>query len=98
MPVPEDLQLDLGTRVARVPPVLSTEVEGEVVMMDMESGLYYGLDAVGSDIWRRLETPATVADLAAALSGTYAADPGAIGRDLSAFLLRMAEHGLVKLG
>lgn len=77
--------------------MLSTEVDGEVVMMDMENGLYFGLDAVGTDIWRRLEQPMTVAQLVTGLSATYAADAGIIERDVSALLLRMAEHGLVEL-
>ncbi len=87
-----------NARIVRRPPVLSTEVEGEVVMMDMENGLYYGLDAIGTDIWQRLEEPMTVGELVAGLSQSYAADREIIERDVSALLLRMAEHGLIDIG
>jgi hypothetical protein len=78
--------------------VLSTEVEGEVVMMDMENGLYFGLDAIGTDIWNRLERPMTLAELTAVLAEDYAADVETIAQDVSALLRDMAENGLVEIG
>lgn len=90
-------QISPETHIRRRPPVLSTEVEGEAVMMDMEQGLYFGLDEIGTDIWRRLEEPVTVGELVADLSQSYAADSDIIERDVSALLVRMAEHGLIDI-
>ncbi|WP_428249789.1 PqqD family protein [Ferrovibrio sp.] len=92
-----NLQISQKARIRRRPPVLSTEVEGVVVMMDMENGLYFGLDEIGTDIWQRLEAPMTVGELVAGLSQSYAADNNIIERDVLALLLNMAKHGLVDI-
>lgn len=89
--------LDRSSRICRRPTVLATEVEGEVVMMDMENGLYFGLDAIGTDIWRRLETPMSVAELAAILRKEYAADTETIEHDVLVLISQMAERGLVEV-
>ena len=45
------------TIISRSPSVITAEVDGEVVMMSIEQGQYFGLDDIGSDIWKRLEQP-----------------------------------------
>lgn len=93
----ENFQISQDTHIRRRPPVLSTEVEDLVVMMDMENGLYFGLDEIGTDIWRQLATPITVRELVADLSQRYAADRDIIERDVEKLLLSMAEHGLIDI-
>ena len=39
---------------------VSAEIDGEVVALDVNTGICYGLDPIGSNIWRLLETPRTV--------------------------------------
>jgi len=59
---------------------LSTEVDGEAVLIGIETGRYYGLDAVGTAIWNRIEQPCRFDALCAGLSeefeGDLAADVG----------------------
>lgn len=85
----------LTSRVQRSLSPLCTEIDGEIVMMDVDSGSYFNLDAIGSDIWRRLEQPVTVADLCDGLAADYAADLETIRRDVLALLGQMTEKGLV---
>jgi hypothetical protein len=42
-----------ATIVSRGPSVLTAEVDGEIVMMSIKQGRYFGLDDIGSDIWKR---------------------------------------------
>lgn len=83
------------TRLQRVDIALTTEVGGELVMMDPDKGLYFGLDPIGTDIWHRLATAVVVADLVADLARDYQASPAEVERDVLDLLSRMAEHGLV---
>lgn len=76
---------------------LNADVDGETVLMSVERGRYYGLDAIGADIWRRLETPTRVAALCAALSEAYDGDPAVIERDVLALLQRLLEEGLIEV-
>lgn len=77
--------------------VLSTEVDGEVLMMDVDSGNYYGLDAIGSEIWRRLATPTEVAALCGQLEEEFDAPAAVIRRDVLALLDRLLEKKLIRV-
>lgn len=64
--------------------------------MDVEKGLYFGLDTIASDVWSRLQTPVTVTELAQDLSRTYAADVDVIEADVIPLLREMVAQGLVE--
>lgn len=97
MPPQRTAPLDRTTRVRRTTEVLATEVDGEMVMMDIDKGLYFGLDPVGTTVWNRLDTPATAAELAGGLALEYDADADTIERDVLALLTSLAEQGLVEV-
>jgi hypothetical protein len=86
-----------STIISRSPSVLTAEVGGEVVMMSIEQGHYFGLDDIGSDIWKRLDTPCTFADLVDRLAADYDADRASIAADVRALLESMAERDVVRL-
>lgn len=85
------------TTILRSTGVLAAEVDGEIVMMSIELGRYYGLDDIGSDIWKRIEQPCSFGALVDALTAEYDADRGTIATDVAALLARMAEQGVVRL-
>jgi hypothetical protein len=86
-----------ATMISRSPSVLTAEVDGEVVMMSIEQGRYFGLDDIGSDIWKRLDTPCSFAELIDRLATDYDADRATIAADVRALLGRMAEQDVVRL-
>jgi hypothetical protein len=86
-----------STVISRSPAVLTAEVDGEVVMMSIEQGQYFGLDDIGSDIWRRLDPPCAFADLIDRLAADYDADRASIAADVRTLLARMAAHDVVRL-
>jgi Coenzyme PQQ synthesis protein D (PqqD) len=86
-----------STIVSRSPSVLTAEIDGEVVMMSIEQGQYFGLDDIGSDVWRRLEQPCTFADLIDRLAADYDADRASIAADVRALLESMAARDVVRL-
>lgn len=88
--------LEPTTVVAQQTDTVAADIAGEIVVMDVDQGKYFGLDDIGSDIWRRLETPMSVATLCAALEADYAADPETIRTDVIALLQSLIERGLVE--
>lgn len=76
--------------------LLEADIGGEVVLMSIERSKYFGLDEIGSDIWRAIEQPTTVLDLCAQLVRRYDGDPDVIYRDVVALLQRLAEHDLLE--
>lgn len=89
--------LDRTTRVRRTTEVLATEVDGEMVMMDIDKGLYFGLDPVGTAVWKRLDEPTTAAELVDGLVLEYDADAATIERDVLALLTSLTEQGLLEI-
>lgn len=86
-----------ATVVSRSPSVLTAEVDGEIVMMSIERGRYFGLDDIGSDIWKRIEPPCSFAALVDRLAADYDADRATIAADVHALLGRMVAQDVVKL-
>lgn len=87
--------ITLESVVRRSSDVIASQVENELVMMDIDRGMYYALNAVGADIWERLAEPQTVADLCAQLQRVYAVDRATCEADVLAVLNEMAGNGLL---
>jgi hypothetical protein len=51
--------------------VVQSKIDDEVVMMDIESGFYFGLNSVASIIWELLKDGKTVDELAEYLITEY---------------------------
>jgi len=69
----------------------------EVVILDLASSSYLGLDDVGAAVWGALAEPCTVGELEARLSAVYQVDPAELSRDLRSFLTDLVDRGLVVL-
>lgn len=74
---------------------MSTELDGETVILDLASGTYSGLDAVGTFIWNQLEQPSTIAALGEAILGKYDVSEAQCLADLLDFLRVLADNGLI---
>lgn len=84
------------TRLCRCSDIATAEVDGEAVIMSIEQGRYYGLDDIGSDIWRRLERPVTVGELLDVLSEYYDADRSTLERDTVKLLGELLQQNLIE--
>ena len=90
-------ELDESSVVVRSSTVLDADIDGELVMMSIERGEYYGLDAIGSDIWGLLEKPLAVKDLCSRLEESYDVGPEDCRRDVVAFLETLLADGSLEL-
>jgi hypothetical protein len=75
--------------------VVTAELDDEAVLLNVDTGLYFGLDAVGAEVWKLLEQGATEHDMGEHVLSEFDADPSQIQLDLSVFLGQLVEHGLV---
>lgn len=85
------------TIIIRSPDALTTKVDGELVMMDVDSGRYFNLDSIGTVIWERLAAPIRFEDLCRDIHLRYSAPLETIGVDVSALLSQMLDHKLVRI-
>jgi hypothetical protein len=70
------------------------ELSGEAVILDLASGTYFGLNAVGARIWRLIEQHGQLKIVLDQLCGEYDASPDELERDLLALVARLAEARL----
>jgi hypothetical protein len=75
--------------------VIFRELEEEGVLLDLASGRYFGLNLVGTRIWRLLAAGATPDAIAAALADEFDAPADQIGRDVEELLAELTACGLV---
>jgi Coenzyme PQQ synthesis protein D (PqqD) len=63
--------LSLADLVVRSDGVIESEVDGEVVALDVEKGTVYSLNRVGSRVWNLLTVPTPIADICSTLLKEY---------------------------
>jgi hypothetical protein len=78
--------------------VLSQELAGEAVLLDLASESYFGLDAVGTRIWQLLRDGADESRLVETLLDEYDVEREVLERDVADLLDRLAEAGLIERG
>ena len=76
---------------------ISCDLAGEAAILDMQSGMYYGLNAVGSRIWSLMQTPQTVGELCKTIVEEYDVSPDCCTRDVLELLQEFAEVGLIEV-
>lgn len=90
------LAIDPDTIIAASPDTVMSDVDGEIMLVCIVSGYYFGLDSVGSEIWRRLQIPTRFADLSEGLRTHFKGDGSTIEREALDFVSKLAERGLVR--
>jgi len=76
---------------------VSSDLGEESVILNLKSGVYYGLDPVGTRVWQLVQTPRTAADIRDARLEEYDVAPQRCVDDLSALLERMEMEGLIQV-
>ena len=75
--------------------VTSTQIEGESILLDLEEGVYYGLNSVGGAIWEEIQEPMLIEDIVRAITNTYDVERGQCREDVLALVTDLEENGLV---
>jgi hypothetical protein len=76
---------------------MSTQLDDEAIVLDLESGIYYGLAQVGARIWAILQQPTTCTQIVDALRDEYDVDPNDLKTDVLAFVRELHENRLVNI-
>lgn len=77
--------------------VVGAELDGEMVLLDTESGVYFGLDELGARIWRLLADGADTETIATALLADYDVEPARLRGDLADFCELLLAKGLARI-
>jgi hypothetical protein len=77
--------------------IISTVLNDEAVLLDLETDTYYTVNAVGAEIWEQIQGPTQVGDLRTILTDEYDLSETQAQLDLEEFLLSLDREGLIEI-
>jgi len=89
------MDIGLDAQITISPEVMLQEISGEAVLLDLKSESYFGLDAVGTRIWRLIEQNGHLKAVYSELLAEYDVDPERLELDLKQLIGQLADAGLV---
>lgn len=89
--------LSNNSTVVVAPHQISSALADASVILNLDSSIYYGLDAVGARIWNLVQQPRTVTEICNVVVEEYDVDPARAARDVHALLQKLSEAGLIEI-
>ena len=91
-----DLSMDSErNRFVRHPDLVAADMDGDLVMMSIENGEYYGVGGVGPRVWELLEQPVTLGQIVATISEEFEVEEHGCYEDMLGFVRQLFDMGLV---
>jgi hypothetical protein len=72
-----------------------SRVGAETVLLHMESGIYFGLDEVGTRVWELLETASTLQEIFERMDEEFEVNREQLNVDVQAFLQELLDAELI---
>ena len=88
--------ITVGAIIAAAKGIETADLEGEAVLLDINTGLYYGLSSVGARIMTMLKEPVRVSSIVETLLQEYDVDVHQLRSDIIGFLLEMEDRKLIQ--
>ena len=76
---------------------VSTVLDGETVILDIETGAYSGLNEIGTVLWDVMETSVTLVDMREAVVADFDVTPEECSEDVLSFLKELADNKLIEV-
>jgi len=83
--------------VSRTGEQVATEVEDKVALLQLSTGKYYALNAVGALIWSQLESPRTIRALAESVVAEYDIDLQTAVKDARILVQALHDAGFLTI-
>jgi hypothetical protein len=89
-------QPDPTQAFAASPAVVFRQMDDGAVLLDLESGVYFGLDEVGTRVWTLLVDRGTPAAVCSAMLGEFDVDADVLTADVLRLVGELQQSGLVR--
>ncbi|MEO1671819.1 MAG: PqqD family protein [Cyanobacteria bacterium J06631_2] len=76
---------------------LYSEIDSEAVILDINTGTYFGLNEVSNRIWQLLQSPASESEIVAQILIEYDVTQAEAEKDLRGLLQEMLSTGLIEV-
>jgi hypothetical protein len=91
------MTISLGMRASVPADVLVQELQGEAVLLNIQSGRYFGLDEVGTRMWAAITSAESLRAASEALLAEYEVTRERLEGDVRALVEKLVEYGLVEV-
>lgn len=75
--------------------IVFRDLAGESVLLNLSTGTYFGLDAVGTRLWHLLKEQGSAAAAIATLQNEYEVDERRLQQDVEALISQLLAKGLL---
>ena len=89
--------ITLASRVAINEDVIFRDLEGEIVLLNLKTGVYFGLDLVGTRIWHLIREHQSLQKALGALLEEFEVAEARCAADLLSLVGVLREKGLVEV-
>lgn len=76
---------------------VSCDLAGEIAILNLKNGVYYGLDDVGARIWHLLQQPTHIDEIVRVILQEYDVEESRVRADLAGLLATLRKEGLIDL-
>ena len=76
---------------------VSCDLSGEAAILNLKSGVYFGLNTVGASIWKLIQEPKTIKEIRDAISEEYDVESDRCEHDVLEILQELSTHGLIEI-
>jgi hypothetical protein len=83
------------TQISIGPRVVSQEIDGEAIVLNLDSSRFFGLDEVGTRMFQLVRDFADPEQVLSQLLTEYDADEATLRRDLGVFLDELTRSGIL---
>ncbi len=77
------------------PSVIGEVLDGEAIIVNLDTGAYYSLDGAGAEVWAAAQAGATLPDMIDLATAHFSGDPTAIAADVTALLAELLAENLL---
>jgi hypothetical protein len=89
--------LSVDSVVTAAPEQVSCDLAGEAAILNLKSGVYFGLNSIGARIWELIQEPKSAKEIVQTLLQEYDVEPERCEGDVMQLLHDLSEHGLIEV-
>jgi len=93
-----NIQMNFTEKMTIPSTVFAQEVDDEMVIMDTESENYFGLDAMGTQMWQILIENGSLENLKIKILEMYDVEENVLRQDIEVFISELLKNKLINIG
>nr|WP_299407078.1 lasso peptide biosynthesis PqqD family chaperone [Acaryochloris sp. IP29b_bin.148] len=89
--------ISADTTVVATSEQVSSDLAGESVILNLKTGMYFGLNEVGASVWTLLQQPRSVQEICDQILNEYEVDSEQCQQDVLKLLQELIESELIEI-